>query len=136
MLICFPIINICSLAIKYMLFAGLKDLCMAIYLWNTLLNGQWDITVCKLMQAAIILGVQNHCCWTTAGIKCHFFNIAVLQIKNIGLIFQYIARVVGMQRGTHKMEVKRNKGTLQNYARTGIPALSNSQIFFTSGGRK
>ena len=62
------------------------------------------------------------------------FNIAVLQIKTIGLIFQYRARVVGMQKGTHNMEVKRNKGTLPNYARTRIPTLSNSQIFFTSRG--
>lgn len=41
-----------------------------------------------------------------------------------------------MQRVTHKMKVKRNKGSLQNYAGPGISTLSNLQIFFTSGGGK
>lgn len=39
-----PIIDSFSQAIKYM-FEDLKDVCMAAYLWNTLLNGQWDISL-------------------------------------------------------------------------------------------
>lgn len=53
----------------------------------------------------------------------------------MGLILQYIARMVGMRRDIHKMEVKRNKRALQNYTRNGIFALSNSQIFFISPGK-
>lgn len=52
------IIKSFSQALKYMWYEEVKDVCMAEYLWSTLLNGQWDITVCKLVQAAINLGLK------------------------------------------------------------------------------
>lgn len=41
-----------------------------------------------------------------------------------------------MQRDIHKMEVKRNKRTLQNYTRNGISTLNKSQYSLSLQGRR
>lgn len=68
-----------------------------------------ETLVCKLTQAAINLGLKFRISVVEQQQGKMFFNIAVLQIKTIVLISQYIARVVGMQRDIHKMEVKKER---------------------------